>query len=665
MMNKKNSFLETYSNTLKALILVSWCFWSFTYSLDKTLLAPVYHLDGAFQTASGLFRLDQAQLPGRDFLPYLGIGPIFLLYPFFKIFGADLCASTLAAQWMVLCMGWLSNALLWHLMFRPVLWRSSLAAGALLFMINALVFHYFEYQWLFALIFDHTPGNSLRPFRSILPYGMGAAYYVFAAHAAPRTKCVVSGLIAGIALLWSNDYAITSTGLFTLFVMGHLLVSRQGGWPHILMYGLTMLIVWAISLTLATGGHPIALLEYNFRDVAHDQWWYYAPYDESSRIWGIRDLASLFTETTGFAFLVWVSVTVFAIQKRSIEYATIAWIGLALGLGGLVASIGGHAELYYFDPFVHWGMVTALLGLARIAYWARARQVQAPLPVGYLLALGLALFVPEVVFSVMHYSSKRANIEQSKDYFYVSELGGYLGSNWKDYVDFARSVPTGSRVIEEYWGLVSAIRRELPLWPVDSAIHALGHVRGVASEGINKADWVITTRKRMSKPWQPWNFSQNYWLYESLFKAWSPAVFSPNTIVWQRQAGSELRKGTTATCAIVSGSNLLEVTADQAGYVELDLEYKVRAPRRTLLMIRNNASFGGDASGYVSLDPAGNRAKLPAYLTRPGLNTLDIQVRGASQDHLDLVSCAARTIEGVSEEVLSVPVPIFPIKKLN
>src|SRR3954451_22069902 len=51
------------------------------YARQSSLVLPTMHLDGSFQTASGLFRLESGQWPGKDFFPYLGIGPVMALFP--------------------------------------------------------------------------------------------------------------------------------------------------------------------------------------------------------------------------------------------------------------------------------------------------------------------------------------------------------------------------------------------------------------------------------------------------------------------------------------------------------------------------------------------------------------------------------------------------------
>lgn len=87
--------------------------------MNTAIDTPTFHLDGAFQTASGLFRLDSGQFPGKDFFPYLGVGVILALYPAFKIFGSDLSASDFSAHFMTLIFSGISISLIWHLVFRP------------------------------------------------------------------------------------------------------------------------------------------------------------------------------------------------------------------------------------------------------------------------------------------------------------------------------------------------------------------------------------------------------------------------------------------------------------------------------------------------------------------------------------------------------------------
>lgn len=98
------------------IIILSFLMWAIFYVMTTTINVPTFHLDGAFQMASGIFRFDSGQFPGKDFFPYLGIGPLFTLYPAFKASGQDIFASVFFAQFMTLISGGLSVSVIWHLM---------------------------------------------------------------------------------------------------------------------------------------------------------------------------------------------------------------------------------------------------------------------------------------------------------------------------------------------------------------------------------------------------------------------------------------------------------------------------------------------------------------------------------------------------------------------
>ncbi len=65
-------------------------------------VAPTYHLDGAFQTFSGLNRLLQGDVIARDFIPYLGSGPLLSVFIPFIVFGGNLVSSVVAAKFLSL-----------------------------------------------------------------------------------------------------------------------------------------------------------------------------------------------------------------------------------------------------------------------------------------------------------------------------------------------------------------------------------------------------------------------------------------------------------------------------------------------------------------------------------------------------------------------------------
>ena len=137
----------------------------------------------------------------------------------------------------------------------------------------------------------------------------------------------------------------------------------------------------------------------------------------------------------------------------------------------------------------------------------------------------LFLFV-ETVYVYIEYRNLLISHERDSSKFYVTEFGLYLNSEWKEYIDFSRE-NREKNVIEEYWGLWSALNRSFPEWPVDSSIHALGKVRKRAKESLSRADIIISTRYKTSTTWQPWNLTMNFWFYDELISRWEPKQTSP------------------------------------------------------------------------------------------------------------------------------------------
>ena len=202
---------------LKIGIILCGVAWAVFYSLAQAVNLPVQHIDGAFQTASGLYRLDAGQFPGRDFLPYLGVGPLFILYPFFEWFGANLAASVIATHLTCLLFALLSTGFIFHLVWRPKSFLTSMVISTLLILTTgtwALVPNCPAIEKLYCVFRHHigvwryVPGHSLRPIRAALPYLSAIVLYFFILRIhSTRLKYLSAGILAGFVLLWSNDFS--------------------------------------------------------------------------------------------------------------------------------------------------------------------------------------------------------------------------------------------------------------------------------------------------------------------------------------------------------------------------------------------------------------------------------------------------------------------------
>lgn len=624
-------------------------------SLNLAINVPTFHLDGAFQTASGLFRLEAGQAPGRDFFPYLGVGPLLLIFPFFKIAGGVLSASVFSAKFVTLTLGWVTVSVLWHLIFRPRIGILSLVGGAALFIATDLLAR--QFGFINPFYFGFEPGNSLRPVRAAIPYIVAIASYSLVSHFENGLRRnILAGIIIGISLLWSNDFAITTAGPFLIFFSIFLYCKENQTWKkNTIIIWVSAATSWSLLLSLITFGHPFELIKYNFIDVATDQWWYFSSYRPSTRIFEISQIFRIISNENAFPLVILLVASVTAIKTKTIEHALVSLIGFILFAGGSLASLGGHLG-GYFGAFDYWGSVVTTLAVLRFLQLF-AYKIASPRSQDASL-LGVCLIIPAFLFlligasnELIDYRKNSATAKNDPGRYFIPELGGYLGLEWKDYIDYARQHKE-SVTIEEYWGVWSSLNRSFSPWPVDATIHALGSVREVAKSALANADLIVTTRYATSPMWQPWSFSQNFWLYEDLLSNWVPDFISPTTVVWRKTNKS--RDHQKISCQTLNNENAFTLGSKDVGFYKVTLNYASTGAGRYLLMVQNNISYGADADGYVSLPPNGSTATIPTLITKESGNIFKAKIVGSESVNLRITSCSAEKIAYSNEEILHV-----------
>lgn len=417
---------------------------------------------------------------------------------------------------------------------------------------------------------------------------------------------------------------------------------------------ITAISSWAAMLLLITGGHPLEFIKYNFVDVANDQWWYFSSYQPSKRIFEASQVTRIISEKNDFPLGVLAVVLLCVIKTRRIEFALLAWIGISLFAGGAVASLGGQLGKY-FGGFYYWGAVTAILLAAKALQILASRTIQISPGIAHSIELCLLTITFGALFAGaakqwMNYQQASEIAESDSGRFYVPEFGGFLATGWKDYINYARS-HRDSKIIEEYWGILSSLNRSFPSWPVDAAIHALGEVRQTAQSKLANADLLVTTRFSTEESWQQWSLSQNFWFYEEVLSRWEPDYVSPTTIVWRK--ASKERAYSAVGCDVAKDGGGFTLASDANGFYAITVNYSASGAGRYLLMQKNNISAIGD--GYVSLPINGSTASIPVLKTPESGSFFDIKVVGNSKVSASIKSCSAKQITYQNDETLHAP----------
>jgi hypothetical protein len=610
---------------------------------------PTWHMDGAFQTASGLFRLADGQVPGRDFLPYLGIAPILMLYPVFALLGGELTDTVFTARLVTLLafeavVGVLALLIAGRRPLRALAWGS--AAAALLIVAAELVEPRLWAALDGLLTAAAVPGNSLRPIRAFAPYLLAAVAYTALSGGWTVRRAAVVGASAGlVAALWSNDYGPVSGTLLLAAVTVHAL--RHSWSPR--MRGMAALYGGAAAGYVgaglaATAGHFTSLLAYNFSDVRSDQFWYFGPWGEPSRVFTMGDLMRILTAENALSSLaVLVTVTSYALVRRGLGSLLVTFLGTATLMGGVTATVGGHAANYFW-AFVFWGHAVSAVALVRLAAHALAH-----VPAHRMLTRALRVTVTVAMVAVMvvaggaiaqHARQAGGVLAADPRYHYDEALGGFLDSAFISQVRTARE--TEPRAVEEYLGLSGVVDGPQTAL-VDSVIAALGRQREpFAAQLAERPELVVTTAPDTTN-WVTWNLSANWWFYRDLFRGYAPVLTSPQTVSW---TPVEPTDWTEVPCRTEDAQIVVE-TPD-AGLYEVALQYKGPGRiARAFTMVENHINIASDARGFVSLDPGGREQRFPVAVRDPGSGVTVLDTRDISADDGPLTrleSCTAAAI---------------------
>lgn len=652
--SKKNILLNKTMLVVVALVFIDVCL-AIIFGLSRSIDIPTFHLDGAYQTASGLYRLADGQSPGKDFFPYLGVGLTFFLYPIFMLAGNDIAASVFASHFLVACgfaivIGTITGLLA----------NSNRLLIGIIFSTFALTFALWLYPNLSPILLERlTPGNSLRPLRSLIPYIVVIpTYLILKSRLHPFTSYGLLGILAGISFLWTNDFGLPTSSFLLAFT---LFWAQQ---QKVLTPSLATLIVGlalfsaTTGLALTTRGHGLDLLRYNFEDVRFDQYWYFGPWTEDSRIFSIAEVAKKLLPDFG-----WWGLVIFALGGAiylhpTLERFLLFLIGLILAGGGALAIFGGHRDPGYLAPFIFWCklmlIVEAILFLQRFISEKYKSKKYFP----NIITLGICLLVlsafTAVIDNFQAYRNEKQLAQADMSRIYVGELGGYLPRSYDKHISMARE-SKDIRVVEEYWGLWSAVTRAHNQLPVDSVIHALGATRDLFATTIknNPPDVVVTTTRSLSMDWQSWSLGSNYWFYKPLLQQYTPIKTSPTTMVW-RKSNSATSWG-IVKCEVKNGENpYFSLPESPSGFYEVDLNIKERIhDSRALILVKNNLSQVTAGDGYISLNPKNLNFQFPVAIVDSRPKVFDFKINPSWRELVHLESCQARRIIFDDLEVLS------------
>ncbi|MEM6428029.1 MAG: hypothetical protein AAF708_02235 [Deinococcota bacterium] len=653
-----------------------------------------FPLNGSFQTYNPLRRILVGELPGRDFQTYLGLGTTYTMYAVFRLFGSDLAASE-AATHLLHAAGLGFSA---YMLARLAGLKPLVATLASLLALVAGRYSLGFTEFLF------YPGNSMLGWRSILIYF--TAFGLLQVSRVPQAwlRAAILGGIAGLQHVWSNDYGTSSLLVLSLGVPVWLLPCKSL-WQFVqryILYVLMALVSFVSAALLLTAGHAWGWLVYNWRDVRHDQFWYF----DGDKVYALADIFVHRDWVFLFVGLIGICVLLLILGWRRQDgraYALTYLLGTGL-VAWLLSTIGGSVSVRYAAP-------TSLAALGAIVYvllWleqlvskqlhtyrqrnykqqsALRQQAQLPQQLSQhlwqrWLLIALATGVPIGYASLLINMPAEPLVKEADlaRHIYVPELGGYVVELYAESAVLGRAianeladVAADARVFSTYSTALDVVAGASNASGHDYIIHALGNERDVYLEAFETArPHYVTTLRESFSWWETWNRRLNWWFYRALLPHYQPTALTAYNIVWARRSEPLAEPHWQLPCVIETidaATTHLNIDTTISPYVDLtpfyvevDFAYQVNIEDTGVPLIgeRGVLNMSERPSAALTKQTIDNAPIVPGTLQRertvtehfPGLvSTLRLEVEPAARSQLSVFACEATVIGSAHAQV--------------
>jgi hypothetical protein len=527
---------------------------SFSLAIAHFYQVDFYPINGDFQTFNAVRRLASDGLALRDYPLYLGLGPVSLLYPFYRLLGADFAASVYASHALHLLVFALMLLVLARLARLPV-WAAGLVALAGLVLCQPLFLFLPTLPWpelpgwLRAVLKLGEPGNSTLGLRALLPFISAALLVlVFCSPLNGEARrlpwaAALTGLIAGLQPFWSNDYGLA--GFLALLV-----VTPVMGLPALKGRYRANLAAFAgaVPLGFLLGG--LVFLQGRFGDwfgqlaaVSGEQFWYFGT-DPAAKVLRLADLPApwLSLATLALAGLLFLARHLPLLRAEGDGEAhdfLLVYIAATCLAAGQASSIGGQIEAHYFLPlrlclpFLALALLGRLLGSISVGReqprWPRLERAMS---VAALLCLLAAVTVVGQQ-ALERREGLRALPRQAA-------LGGDAGPWFLPALEQAdglarelAGLTPDRRVFSTYSTAFDLAAGAVQPSGYDYIIHALGGAARqhyLDSLHAANAPYATTIRATLSK-WADWEWRVNWWFYREFLTLYEP-VAEPGGESW-------------------------------------------------------------------------------------------------------------------------------------
>jgi hypothetical protein len=420
------------------------------------------------------------------------------------------------------------------------------------FLISAVLFRFF-YDFL------GNGWSSVLGFRSFLPIVVALVVLYWLPSRGKPTKNILYGALAGILVLWSNDYGIPAL----LVLLGILVLDRRSV-ADLFMAGLGAILGFLAVTTAVTYGDPAVWMMKAIIESSSIQSWYFNP-DVANKTYEIQDFP---WHDLSFAIAIILVIGILFMRMKwggnPRRDATLALLLTALG-GFTISCLGGTYEARYTFPLWRY-VIPIVISMTAVSIflispkWIIERY--SPFFGHSLFSSSLAATLAFLAFFVIPRPLELApDIRMAQARGMLIEIPSFGLSSWPE---VATAVETGRALAEQGRSIASAYagpvsigaRSEQPVPPY--IIHSWGSdLSRVHLLWNNPGTSVVETLDHDALAWGLWGVRMHWPLFRDLFMERRPIQRTAWSLLWERR--EEPLGFRDATCEIVTAKGRPEI----------------------------------------------------------------------------------------------------------
>lgn len=634
--------------------------------------------NGAFQSFNISRRIFEGEFPGRDFNPYLGLGPTYLNAFTTYVFGSDFAASQFSSHFVSPVLHLLALITLFFLSGFTI--RKSITSASIVIVVLLLDVKRITPFWELA-----GPGNSNLSIRSALPFLTSlVVFLVFRLYRYPIVFYCLVGCLIGIQPLWSNDYGIPScltlSGVIILDLIKQQKANKLSKVIILFFFAFVTFFIASCTLTL---GHPTNWIRDNFSGVAADQFWYYVWYNGKNKIFSVSDI---FSHPFFYLYITAIILVLLyvLIKDYSVKYILLLHISITVFGAGILSSIGGTISSHYYLPSIFVSLFIIplathftftrfcpnkltrsykqILSTIKSKFFVKIRYF---LPTAFLVIYTTALAVNTSAYHLFE------PILSNNNGIFVAELGGWLPSKWEPAIQIARNInielkneSSTQKVLSTYSSAMDVIAGATNPTGIDYIIHALGdraRTQYLQKFKDSKPKYITTLREDFSA-WETWLRRTNWWFYREFVHNYQPVEATFYNIIWKRLDNPINISYPQAMCRIIQESdNKVTVNISTKAednniyYVDTTLKYHLKVEHSGIPIIGGrglvNATeketaltrfIGKELNRSYGMPPSHNNWHIPIEHRMGTVSVLEIKGYPENRSKLTVESCQAQ-----------------------